>query len=545
MSKDRKICILINHHDDIKLFSKDFLNSSDLYYKNFHVKLGLKNLKFSIKELKLKNYLNKKNNFFFNFKSNWFKDVNNNDYTFFENKFSIGNVSKSYITRDLITFYKNYHLYLQLKKNYNKIFISSKETYYFKKFVNTSNNKFFYYKSKNCYPDFFQRDVVTKFDNNLIKIKNYFFGFRFLQNFFKSLLLNKSLIFNDSSLKIFFKKKNFLVLNSINIFKSFYFIKPKITKKNLPNNLRRMIKKNLIKFDLPQDFINVLSEHIYIKLKYNFNLFCTYYLMISEMINFYKPKIITIPSLLTFQSLLTQYACINQKIEVMLATDGSNINLFNDIPFDKKFLKKNKINIMAYSLEEQKFFKKFIFDENIKPHVLPLHLNFKKNFKKRYNLIVLDYFWSFNDNSIESKQDYSYKVLDGILRTIKRSNIKNIAIKFKKTTSKSYFKYQEFIKKNILESFATLNVDFLGGDFSDTLDYSNIFIGNIGTSFVETVYAKKKYIIYSPSVLGYNDSLVNKHSIYVKSKKIARNLSQLEQELNSKKKITLKKPLLG
>jgi hypothetical protein len=56
---------------------------------------------------------------------------------------------------------------------------------------------------------------------------------------------------------------------------------------------------------------------------------------------------------------------------------------------------------------------------------------------------------------------------------------------------------------------------------------------------------KKKYIIYSPSVLGYDDSYVNKHSIYVKSKKITRSLIQLEQELNSKKKIKLKNPILA
>ena len=124
MNKVKKICILINHHDDINLFSKDFLDSSDLYCKNFHVKLGLKNKNFNIKELKFKNFLNKKSNFFFNFKSNWFKDEHKNDYTLFEKKFSIGNVTKNYITRDLITFLKNYYLYLKLKKNYNKIFIS-------------------------------------------------------------------------------------------------------------------------------------------------------------------------------------------------------------------------------------------------------------------------------------------------------------------------------------------------------------------------------------------------------------------------------------
>ena len=541
MSKAKNNCILINHHDDIKLFSKNFLDSSDLYYKNFNVKLGLKNLNFNIKELRSNNFLKKKDNFFFNFKSNWFKDENNNDYTFFEKKFSIGNISKSYITRDFITFFKNYNLYLQLKKNYNKIFISSKETDYFKKFAKTSKTKFLFYKSTSKYPDFFARDITTRFDHNQTNVKKYFFAFRFLQNFFKSFLLNKSLIFNDPSLKTFFKKKNFLVLNSINIFKSFYFIQPKIIKKNLPTNLRSMIKKKLIKFGLPYDFANIFSEHAYKKLKNHLSLFSTYYSMISEMINFYRPKIITIPSLVTFQSLLTQYACVNQNVEVILATDGSNINTFNDIPFDKKFLKKNKINIMAYSPEEQKYFKKFINNENIKLHPLPFHLNFKKNFKKKYDLIVLDYFWNFNDNSINSKRDYSYKILDDILTIVQNTNKKNIAIKFKKSISKSYFEYQEFVKKNILKSFLKLNIDFLDDDFSETLNCSNIFIGGIGTSFVETIYAKKKYIIYSPVEVGYNDYFINKHSIYIECNEIVRSPSQLEYELKSKKKIKLKK----
>ena len=42
-------------------------------------------------------------------------------------------------------------------------------------------------------------------------------------------------------------------------------------------------------------------------------------------------------------------------------------------------------------------------DENIKLHPLPLHLNFKKNFNKRYDLVVLDYYWSFNLYSMEKK----------------------------------------------------------------------------------------------------------------------------------------------
>ena len=539
----KNICILINHHEDVKLFSKEFLDSSDLYYKNYYVKLKLKDFNFKIKELKPKNFLNKKNIFFFKFKSNWFKDENNNDYTFFDKKFSIGNVSRRYITRDLVTFYKNYHLYLQLKKNYDKIFISSKESDFFKKFVNTSKNKFLYYKSKNSYDDCFETNIETIFNYNLIKVKNYFFVFRILQKFFKSFLLNKSLIFNDPGLKFFFKKKNYLVLNIINIFKSFYFLKPKIVKKNLPNNLKHMFKKKLIKLDLPNDFVNIFSDHVYEKLKKHLSLFSSYYLMINEMINFYRPKSITVPSTATFESVLIQYACVSQNVEVILATDGSNMNLFNDISFDKKFHKKNKINVLAYALEEQKHYKKFLDNENIKLHPLLFHLNFKNNFNKRYDLIILDYYWCFNLYSINHKRDYSYKILDDILTIVQRSNKKNIAIKFKKSTSESYLKYQEFIKKNILKNFAKLNIDFLDSDFYDTLNYSNIFIGDIMTSLVETVYAKKKYIIYSPIVLGYDDSYVNKHSIYVKSKQITRSLSQLEHELNSKKKIKLKKKL--
>ena len=545
MGKAKKICILINHHDDIKLFSKFFLDGSDLYYKDFNVKLGLKNLNFNINELKSKNFLNKKNNFFSYFKSNWFKDENNNDYTFFEKKFSIGNISRSYITRDLIAFLKNYYLYLQHKKNYDKVFISSHETYYFKKFANISKSKFLYYKSINSYPDLFGRDIQTKFDHNLIKIKNYFLVFRLLQNLFRSFLANRSLVPNDPTLKVFNKKKNFLVLNSINIFRSFYFIKPMIIKKNLPNSFRLVLKKKLIKFNLPHDFVNVFSEHVYKKLNNNLSFIFSYYLMISEMINFYKPKTIIIPSLSTFQGVLTQYACVNQNVEVLLAIDGSNAIPFNDFSFDKKFLKKNKINILAYSLEEQEYFKKFINNDNIKLHALPLHLNFKKNFKKKYDLVVLDYFWGFNDYSINSKHDYSYKILKDILTVVQNTNKKNIAIKFKKTNLKEYLMYQKFVKKNISKSFLKLNIDFLDADFSEALNYSNIFVGHMGTSFMETIYAKKKYIMYLPIEAGYDDNYVNKYSVYINSNKIVRNLSELKQELNSKKKIKLKEPLPG
>jgi hypothetical protein len=543
MRSTKNICIIINHHDDIKLFSKNLLNKSDLYYKNYYVKLNLKNLNIKIKELKFKNFFNKKINFFLNFKSDWFRDENNKDYTLFEQKFSIGNIAKDYVTRDLFTFYKNYHLFLQLKKNYDKVFISSKETYYFKKFTNTSKKNFFYYKSRNSYIDIIERDVPTIFNYDLIKTKNYFYLFRALQKFFRFFISNKTLIFNDPSLKIFFKKKKILLLNSINIFKSFYFVKQKVIKKNLPNNFKQIIKKNLVKFDLPNDFLDVFTDHIHNKLRNNLNLFCTYYSMINEMINFYKPKTIIIPSIKTFHCLLAMYACVNQNVDVLLASDGSNLGIFKDMPFDKKFLKKNKISILAYSLEEEKYFKKIIDNENIKLFPLPLHLAFKKNLKKKYDIIVLDYLWSFNNNSINSKRDYSYKILNDILTTIDKTNKKNIAIKFKKTNSKLNFNYQEFIKTKVLKSFPKLNIDFLDGDFSETLNYANIFVGGISTSIIETFYAKKKYIIYLPDEVGYSDSFVNKTTIYINSKQIVRNLNQLKYEINSKEKIKLKKKI--
>lgn len=541
MRKAKTICILINHHDDIKLFSKDLLSKSDIFCKNFYVKLELKKLKININELNFENFHNINDNLFYNFKSNWFKDKNNKDYTFFEKKFSIGNVSKEYITRDLFTFFRNYYLYLQLKKNYHKVWISSKEADCFKKFANKSKKIFFYYNSKNNYLDFVERDTLTWFDYNLIKIKNYFHVFRFLQNIFKFFLSNKSLIFNDPTLKNFFKKKNLLILNSINIFKSFYFIKPKVTKKSLPKKFRKIIKENLLKFDLPHDFVNVFAEHIHRKLKKHLNLFNTYYSMINETINFYQPKTIIIPSLKTFQSLLAQYACINKNVNVILATDGSNLGLYNDIPFNKKFLTQNKISIMAYSLEEQKYFKKFINSKNIKLTPLPLHQYFKRDLKKKYDLIVLDYYWNFNNNSIFSKRDHSYKILLDILKTVEKTDKKKIAIKLK--TSSSNSDYKDFLKRNIFKNFPKLKIDFIEGNFFEALNYSNIFIGGISTAVIETIYAKKKFIIYSPIETGYSDSFVNKHSIYIKSHQIVRNLNQLQHELKSKKKIKLKKPL--
>ena len=544
MKRNKNICILINHHDDIKLFSKNLINKSDIYYKNFYVKLGLANSNLKIKELKFQNFLNKGNNFFFNFKTNWFKNKNNKNYIFFEKKFSIGNVSRDYVTRDLIIFLKNYYSYIELKKKrYDKIFISTKEIDCFKKFIDIKKKLFFYYNSNNKYSDFVDRDIETKFDYNLIKVKKYLFIFRFLQNLIKSLLSSKLLIFNDPSLKFFFKKKNFLVFNSVNIFKSFYFIRQKRVKVNFPNNFDFKFKQNLERFNLPQEFIDIFSEHINKKLRKNLNLFNTYYLMINEMLNFYKPKSIIIPSLKTFQSMLVQYACINKNINIILATDGSNMNIFNDIPFNKKTLKKNNVNIMTYSHEEKNFFKKIIDVKNIKLSPLPVHLNFKNNFKKKYDLVILDYFWSFNNNSIKSKRDYSYKILYDILSTVEKSKKKNIAIKFKKANSKTYFEYQEFVIKNILKKFSKLNINFLGDDFSEALNYSNIFVGGMSTSVIETIYSKKKYIIYLPSEVGFEDSFINKFSIYIKSKQVVRNLSELKKQINSKEKIKLKKKL--
>ena len=65
----------------------------------------------------------------------------------------------------------------------------------------------------------------------------------------------------------------------------------------------------------------------------------------------------------------------------------------------------------------------------------------------------------------------------------------------------------------------------------------------MSTSVIETIYSKKKYIIYLPSEVGFEDSFINKFSIYIKSKQVVRNLSELKKQIKSKEKIKLKKKL--
>jgi len=104
----------------------------------------------------------------------------------------------------------------------------------------------------------------------------------------------------------------------------------------------------------------------------------------------------------------------------------------------------------------------------------------------------------------------------------------------KPSSEKNYDEYINTLKKEILNQNYKIHIDYLYEDYSETLNQSDLFIGGISTAILETLCAKKKYIIYSPNNIGFTE-FDTKLSPYLKNKNLIRNKVLLRNFINKKK----------
>ena len=532
-NKKKKECVILNHHKDIdKFYNKNF----DIFSKNFFPNYYNKEKVHYLGNEKIFKNINK---FLYSYKNTWFR-YKNVDYSLYDNVLSVGNVFSAYFIRDLSIIMRNYYYLKKLSKNYNIIHVSQKDSEIIKVISKLLFNKTKIYSSEYNYESDLQIDQVTKFNSKINNVNPLSIGLRNFQFLIKKKTYLRNMIFPDPTYNQLFDNPNYLKLNKLNILNSYYYnffleFKKKgftLNRKYFLYTLEKYKKKNNINFESK---INIyIYNYISQKIKNNLDIILKYYFLNKEIFENYKPKQILVSGTDEWNNLILTYAAISKNIKVNAAVDGSYISFFQDIIYNNNFSKILHDKIFLYSKTEFKKFKKL---KNSKNKFFVVNLPIAKKFyhsknTNKYDLIILDYKYNFNPYSVDSKKDTSIKTILEILDEVSKVKLKKIAIKIKPTNERNN-KYINILQKEIMNKNYKMSIDYLYEDYSETLNKSNLFLGGISTAILETLCAKKKYIIYSPDNIGFAE-FDTKLSPYLKNKNLIKNKALLRNLIYKK-----------
>ena len=499
-------CVILNHHKDIDKFD---IKNVDIFSKNFFSKYYNKE---EVHYLGNEKILKSAYKFLHSYSNNWFR-CKKIDFSLYDNVLSIGNVFSNYFIRDLSIILRNYYYLKKLTKKYNIIYLSQNESEIVKEISKLLFDKIKIYNSEHNYESDLQVDQVTKFSTGINNVNPLTIGLRTIQHLVKKKTYFRNMIFPDPSYNHLFENSINLKLNKLNILNSYYydfFLKLKEKKFRLNkyfflSTLKKYKKTNNISFE---NKINIyIYNYISQKIKNNLSTVLKYYYLNKEIFKNYKPKQILVSGTDEWNNLILTYAAVSEDIKVNTAVDGSYISFFQDIRYDKNFLKILQDRIFLYSNTELNKFKKIKYSKNKFSVVnLPISKKFylKKNINK-YDLIILDYKYNFNPYSLDSKKDTSIKIILEILDEVSKIKLKKIAIKMKITNEKDSNTYNNILHEEIINKNYKMQIDYLYEDFCETLNKSDLFLGGISTAVLETLCAKKKYIIYSPNNIGFSE----------------------------------------
>jgi hypothetical protein len=544
----KKYCVILNHHKDTTLIQSIFKKKKyDLFYKNCVVGYILINHKI----FDVSNHLfdKKYNNFYRSVKEDWFRNFyTKKDFLNIKNFLSLGNVFKDYVARDMVVDMRNFYYCSKLLKKYKYLYISSSESESLKRVSKLFKNRIIIYKSSNYYSHYFCRDRDTQFNKSILVVHPLSFLARCLQFFFLFLLKKKILIYPNSFYQNIFKDSRYLHLNSLNIFKGYYYKENYKEVKNfkLNKNITKEIQKNLIllskKFSINSNsfFLNY-TNHIEKKINTNYKFVNYIYSLNNFVMKKYKPRKIILSGMQDPKNIISIYCAINNKVKKEIMVDGSYMNTFHQVPYCEK--KKRPLIDLVYvhSKKELNFFKKNDKFVKIIKKIFPLFKN--NNVKKQvntYDIIILDYSWNYNRFSMNGKKDYSFKIIDDLLSSIKSPNIRKIGIKMKLDSNDEGLEYNNFLMDNIFTKYTDYKIDILTGKLSNYLNSSETFIGGMTTAILEVKKAKKNYIIYKPKELGFDEDFTTKYSVFFNEKNIIRdkkNLLTIIDKIKKKKYI--------
>ena len=534
----KNTAFILNTYEEFNIIKHKLNNNSQIYiFNNF---LNSKNnfSKKSIKDFYCDNKSYKKHNYIKDFLcKNWFKiDDNSKNY---KKKNLIGNILFSRLHSD---FTDRLRVFLSL----NKISKLSKKIYF------SSNLPSFFYSNcnyfKNC-KEFKSDKSIPKYLSSHVKRSKYRYSPKIHQlsdiaNFIQSIVLpnkvkihNKTLVLPDPYYDYLFKKKDdSIFLNNINPYFSYYFKKK--TKKNfffrkkdliesdIKKNILLIIKRNKIKLD--KKIINIFCDTIFKNFYEGLNYFNWSYDNYIYLINYYKPKNIILPNLISFDYLLINYLAKKKNILTFVCLDGIEA-VYNplNIIFNKDKLIFDKL--ICYGEADYKLH----LAHNIKKDQLllskfPISPNFQINKQKKFDFIIMGY--QPRTYNLESRWDSRYFHLLEVVKILNKMGYEKIGIKIK-PDNEDLTKEINFLQNLIIKEKYKCNI--LTGNIAEHIGNTKNIIGGISTCVWESAYLNIPYYIYEPKDMGLLQYQIEK-SIIFKNKDVCRSISNLKSKIEKK-----------
>ena len=540
-TKNKKIAFVLNTYDEHLLIKNKIKKFSKIYVFNNYLNNEILNKQNFFNDF----YINTKNYKKFNYKKdylckNWFKFYNSINKN---NKINlIGNLLFSRLHSD---FTNKLRIYLSLEK----ISMSNKYVYFSSKLPNNFKEiqKNFYnckeFKSSKNLPVFLNSTIERSTYRWSPKIHRYSNIARMVQFIIPK---KKTFVFSDPYYdRVFKKRSNLVFLNNINPFIGYYFNKKakknnffkkkNINKKELFRVISIFVKKEKIKIN--KDLIKIFCNSIVENYSKGLNYFNWSYDIYFELINYYKPKNIILPNIISFDYLLINYLAKKCNIKTFVCLDGIEA-VFNplNILFEKNKFTYDKL--ICYGEADYKLnIRHKISKSQLILGKLPLKIN-KFNNNKIFDFIIMAY--QPRTYNLESRWDKRYFHTIKIIKLLNDIGFEKIALKIKPDTENINYELK-FLKKLIDEN--NYSCEILTGNILNYINKTKNVIGGVSTSVWESLYLNIPYYIYEPRDMGLLNYQIN-NSILFNNKNVCRDLITLKKNILEKKFFRFKKQIM-
>ena len=540
-TKNKKIAFVLNTYEEHLLIKNKIKKFSKIYVFNNYLNNEILNKQNFFNDF----YINTKNYKKFNYKKdylckNWFKFYNSINKN---NKINlIGNLLFSRLHSD---FTNKLRIYLSLEK----ISMSNKYVYFSSKLPNNFKEiqKNFYnckeFKSSKNLPVFLNSTIERSTYRWSPKIHRYSNIARMVQFIIPK---KKTFVFSDPYYdRVFKKRSNLVFLNNINPFIGYYFNKKakknnffkkkNINKKELFRVISIFVKKEKIKIN--KDLIKIFCNSIVENYSKGLNYFNWSYDIYFELINYYKPKNIILPNIISFDYLLINYLAKKCNIKTFVCLDGIEA-VFNPLNI---LFEKNKFiydKLICYGEADYKLnIRHKISKSQLILGKLPLKIN-KFNNNKIFDFIIMAY--QPRTYNLESRWDKRYFHTIKIIKLLNDIGFEKIALKIKPDTENINYELK-FLKKLIDEN--NYSCEILTGNILNYINKTKNVIGGVSTSVWESLYLNIPYYIYEPKDMGLLNYQIN-NSILFNNKNVCRDLITLKKNILEKKFFRIKKQIM-
>ena len=529
--------VILAHPNDIKLFNKKDKNLR-FYAYNYHTYQELRN------DVPNISYINDQLNLkiFDDFSKfvcqNWFKKNRDKNLKF--QKISLGNVIYARLINEFSNLIKNYILIKKILSLNTKLFVPQQNKIYIMHLLELFPNKVKFYKSnKNLESQLLTNNLRSPMIS-LPRIHKFSKLARVIQSIFFQKKKNKIIYYPEPRTNFFFSKfDNFLNLNSIKFWKSFYFQfyigynkkAQNIIDFNYLEDLKQFIASNQNKNN--KDFYLILKKCINSIIKTNKKNILRTTAIYCELYESYKPKAIILPGVLNFDyTIAIELAKIN-KIKTLIALDGVLVNYceeeFNKHYFFDKILawgNENKILLNRHNIKKK---------DIILTNTYLNKIDVISNKSTKYVIVLPLHHYS---SKVSAHSDKSSHHTFDILKTLNTLNEKKIILKLKKgnynlDTVETF--YKKYIKKYNLKNIIIKN-DNLENILCDT----KYIVGQCSTAIYEATINNVPYHVYEPYDLGLSIKDIKKSNL-LNFSLVSRTKKQLLTNLLKKNKSSLSK----